>query len=464
MRTLRAMRLVAVSVVKNEADIIEAFVRHTLAWTDHHLVFDHDSTDGTREILQALQAAGLPVSVFRDDAQGHLQQARSNHLTRLAAQAHAADWILPLDSDEFLDGPGRAELEAALQHAGSGQAVSLPLLDYCACDSDDPAETNPALRLRHCRPAPSVTRKIFVPRALALDPTLIAGKGSHALYRGNEALASRPLPEVWQLAHFALRSPQQQVLRVVRAELQRLSRGRAAAGLDVHYRLGYQLLAEDPALFLQTVTSPATSLRERPLAYRGGSLRHTTPQDWSRVTRALLPYLEQLASSHGRLADETGFDVSPAAPADLTMHELTPAAPAPERSPTGGFAGFTALSGWGPAEGPVPEAFLPQFHWGYAPDTVLAVDAPIAGIGNFAADLLTYSENQAVTLELNGGKLHQLRFPRTNQRERISVSLPLRAGRNELRLHYTQHLASPHDPRALAVIFLSLRVTPPNPS
>jgi hypothetical protein len=42
------MRLVAVSVVKNEADIIEAFVRHTRAWVDHHLIFDHDSTDGTR--------------------------------------------------------------------------------------------------------------------------------------------------------------------------------------------------------------------------------------------------------------------------------------------------------------------------------------------------------------------------------------------------------------------------------
>jgi len=48
------MRLVAVSIVKNEADIIEPFVRHTLAWVDHHLVFDHDSTDGTREILGAL--------------------------------------------------------------------------------------------------------------------------------------------------------------------------------------------------------------------------------------------------------------------------------------------------------------------------------------------------------------------------------------------------------------------------
>src|SRR5688572_29754160 len=130
------MRLVAVSIVKNEADIIEAFVRHTLAWVDHHLVFDHDSTDGTREILQALQAEGLPLTLFRDDAPGHLQQARSNHLTRLAAESYDADWILPLDTDEVLCGPGRTELEQALQQAGPGQPASLPLLDYCATEED----------------------------------------------------------------------------------------------------------------------------------------------------------------------------------------------------------------------------------------------------------------------------------------------------------------------------------------
>lgn len=464
MRTLRAMRLVAVSVVKNEADIIEAFVRHTLAWTDHHLIFDHDSTDGTREILQALQAEGLPVSLFRDDQPGHLQQARSNHLMRLAAQARDADWILPLDADEFIDGPGRPELEAALQQVGSTQSVSLPLLDYCASDQDAPTELNPVLRLRYCRHAPSVTRKIFVPRALALDPALSAGKGSHALYRGTEALPAQPLPDGWHLAHLALRSARQQVLRVVRAELQRMSRGRAAAGLDVHYRLGYQLLAEEPELFLSTSITPASALRERPLTYRGGALKHTAPQDWSRVARSLLPYLEQLATSHGRLADETGFDISPPAPADLIIREI-PIASASSRSagsPVPAFSGFKALSGWGPAEGPVPEAFLPQFHWGYAPATVLAIETPVAGTGQLSADLLTYSDHQAICIELNGVSLSQFAVPRTNQRERVSAALPLRVGRNELRLSYSQHLASPHDPRALAAIFLSLRVTPPN--
>ena len=123
------MRLIAVSIVKNEADIIEAFVRHTLAWVDHHLVFDHASTDGTRQILGVLQAEGLPLTLFTDDALGNLQQTRSNHLTRLAAEQYAADWILPLDADEILSGPGRAALEQGLRFFETASPASLPLLE-----------------------------------------------------------------------------------------------------------------------------------------------------------------------------------------------------------------------------------------------------------------------------------------------------------------------------------------------
>jgi len=456
------MRLVAVSIVRNEADIIEAFVRHTLAWVDHHLVFDHDSTDGTREILGALQREGLPLTLFTDDAPGHLQQARSNHLMRLAVSAHGADWVLPLDADEILTGPDRAALEQSLAGAGADRPVSLPLVNYYPTAGDDPAVINPVQRLRHCQVQPSSTRKILVPRPLALDSALAAGKGSHALYRGAELLPDRPLPPAWQLAHLALRSPQHQVLRVVRAELQRQSRGRAAAGLDVHYRLGYQLLAESPELFLATVSGPASALRLQPINYRGGQLKHTAAQDWSRVARALLPYLDQLASSHGRLADAAGFDVAAPAGTGSVIRELTAAdlPPSPAVGTTSAFAGFIAREGWGPLEGPVPEAFLPPFHWGYAPATVLTVATPAGQPARLLAEVLTYSENQVVTLELNGAPVLQHAFGRINQKETLSVPLLLRSGDNELVLRYREGLRAAHDPRSLAVIFLSLQILP----
>jgi hypothetical protein len=456
------MRLVAVSVVKNEADIIEPFVRHTLAWADRHLVFDHDSTDGTREILTALRREGLPVALFCDDAPGHLQQARSNYLTRIAAEVHGADWVLPLDADEILCGPGRGELESALTRAGPGAPVSLPLLDYCTTPSDDATEGNPVLRLRHCQQQPSPTRKIFLPRPLALDRELITGKGSHAIYRGGDALHNEALPEGFLLAHLALRSPEHQVLRVVRAELQRLSRGRVGAGLDIHYRLGYQLLAENPELFFTTVCPPAANLRLHPIDYRGGPLKHVQPNGWSRVARALGPYLEQLAVSHGHLADVAGVDIAPANPSDLHIREIAPEALANDRSSETRqpFAGFTALHGWGYQEGPVPEAFLPVFHWGYAPATTLAVDSARGGSARAVMEMLTYSDDQVMEVELNGQPVGRQLFPHLNQKERLSLQLELRPGRNELVLRYRQGLVAAHDPRRLAAIFLRLQVIP----
>lgn len=457
------MRLVAVSVVKNEADIIEAFVRHTQAWVDHHLVFDHESSDGTRTILRQLQAEGVPLTLFCDDAPGHRQQARSNFLTRLAAEKFGADWILPLDADEILCGSDRAALEHALARVSAAQPASLPLREYHASTADDASIANPVLRLTHCQASTSPTRKVFVPRALALDPAVSAGKGTHALFRGAVALADQHLPAVFELAHLAQRSPEHQVLRVIRAELQRLSRGRAAAGLDLHYRLGYQLLAEDPALFFATACAPVPSDVQRPIAYRGTPLRYPPASDgWTRVARALLPYLEQLAVSHGRLADAAGFDVANPAETDTSIRELPAMATLPpvQVGSDAAFVGFQAVHGWGDTEGPVPEAFLPRFHWGFAPTTTLRITAAQAGAARLVAEVLTYSEGQVVTVELNGQSVLEHTFGRINQKETISADLHLGSGENTLSFHYRHGLVAPHDPRKLAVIFLSLRVAP----
>ena len=120
------MRLVAVSIVKNEADIIEAFVRHTHAWVDHHLVFDHDSTDGTREILQALRAEGLPLELFTDDAIGKLQQYRSNHLSRLAAGNAAPTGSSRWTRTRFSPDPAGPNLKRNWAGPPPGRAAACP--------------------------------------------------------------------------------------------------------------------------------------------------------------------------------------------------------------------------------------------------------------------------------------------------------------------------------------------------
>jgi hypothetical protein len=53
-----AMKIVGISMIRNDADIVEPFVRHTLRVLDHLFVIVHCPQDGTGAILSALHSAG----------------------------------------------------------------------------------------------------------------------------------------------------------------------------------------------------------------------------------------------------------------------------------------------------------------------------------------------------------------------------------------------------------------------
>jgi hypothetical protein len=76
------MRLGAAAIVRNEADIIEAFVRHNLTLVDRLAIIDHGSFDGTESVLAALVKDGLPLTVFRDDTVAFLQSEKLTPLVR----------------------------------------------------------------------------------------------------------------------------------------------------------------------------------------------------------------------------------------------------------------------------------------------------------------------------------------------------------------------------------------------
>ena len=91
--------------VKNEIDVIESVLRHTLAeGVEALFISDHMSTDGTWELLQEMER-GLPIFYLsRDDLSVFYQEDQMNAAARLAEFA-GADWIVPFDADEFFYAP-----------------------------------------------------------------------------------------------------------------------------------------------------------------------------------------------------------------------------------------------------------------------------------------------------------------------------------------------------------------------
>ncbi|MGN6846947.1 glycosyltransferase family 2 protein, partial [Neisseria sp. P0021.S005] len=95
-------KLISISMVRNENDVIESFVRHNLELMDEMHIIDHGSSDGTREILIQLKEEGLPVFIYQYQALKYNQEQLVNLLMKqLVAKDEAIDFVFPLDADEF---------------------------------------------------------------------------------------------------------------------------------------------------------------------------------------------------------------------------------------------------------------------------------------------------------------------------------------------------------------------------
>lgn len=111
------LMITAVVMVRDEEDILPAWLRHAAAVCDSILVVDHGSKDATPAILHGFAAAGMPLRIWRMDDPKHWHSAVSTALTRHAF-ASGADWVLPIDADEFVDVENRAHLRTLLDSHG----------------------------------------------------------------------------------------------------------------------------------------------------------------------------------------------------------------------------------------------------------------------------------------------------------------------------------------------------------
>lgn len=88
-------------LVRNEADIVDAQIAfHLHAGVDFVIATDNRSDDGTTEILERYERAGV-LRLLREDGDDMRQGEWVTRMARLAAAEHEAYWVVNSDADEF---------------------------------------------------------------------------------------------------------------------------------------------------------------------------------------------------------------------------------------------------------------------------------------------------------------------------------------------------------------------------
>ena len=105
------MKIYALSVVKNEADVIEANLIAASHWADKIFVWDNGSTDGTWEKVQAM--SNDIITPWKQDGQPFRDNLRHLIFNDLKHWAKPGDWwCFKFDADEFYADDPREFLKA----------------------------------------------------------------------------------------------------------------------------------------------------------------------------------------------------------------------------------------------------------------------------------------------------------------------------------------------------------------
>jgi len=234
-----------VMLVRNEADIIQANLRHHLSiGIDHILVVDNGSSDGTLQQLERLAETGRVHVSSRPGV--FLQSAMASNVAR-EAFLRGADWVIPIDADEFWHVPD-GTLRDVLDASGDAGVLEAEVVNFVQRRSQDELASDAILTMTRRPPSPiggsgEADRLVESGQIAFVEicyPPKCISRGSIALQiaQGNHSATGTYGPARATAAIRCLHAP----LRARAAlERQKLDRGRPAEEIEDYLRHTWQL-------------------------------------------------------------------------------------------------------------------------------------------------------------------------------------------------------------------------------
>lgn len=209
-------KIIAVSMAKNEADIIESFVRYYMTFVDGMIIVDHNSEDDTGKILNELKREYSSLVVEYLDTVEYAQYIVMTSLMDKAANEMGADWILPLDVDEYLIPKYGVDCRSLIREI-KDNVVSVDWIDHELVDTEYDRDKFLLNSLCNRSIKPNAMSKIIVNGRFVRNNKVRLVQGNHGLvtkaYNGVEDYISASRNTSLILAHYPHRSKEQFVCK-----------------------------------------------------------------------------------------------------------------------------------------------------------------------------------------------------------------------------------------------------------
>lgn len=297
------MKSVCLSVVRNEADVIEVFVRYHANIFDHVIVMEHHSKDGTADILDALVKEGLPLTILKSQAPYHAQGENMTFMLKETRQKYKPLVMMPLDADEFVVGDIK---RAAYEFLSPMSTLAVTWRNYAPTQLNNPHVLRDITH-RHSK-INIAQHKPLIPGIL-FDYDVHVKEGCHEVY-SSSAMVQLVMSNVIHLAHFPIRSSRQLTKKALVGWTAKLANP-ANNGLSPHWKMFFDKakkgnefsLTELQALSLGYSFDHSGEVAEMiddPVPYKDIDIKYSIADNYDAL-EALADASEILASQLGRV-------------------------------------------------------------------------------------------------------------------------------------------------------------------
>lgn len=260
------MKLISITTIKNEADIIESFIRYHAKIFDLMIILNNGSTDDSEDILNQLISEGLPVVTLMDTDKYFEPKIKYNFLLNKAFKEYGADIVCPLDADEFLTSTERHPREL-LENLPEKSYFTVKWKTYIPTEHDDENISFVPSRIKYIRDEDiEHLGKVVVSKELFENYGVGLSIGNHNLEVNNEF--KKEITNIkdskLRIAHFPLRTVNQTMAKVLTNYPNSLSRTVVNKNTSYHYVVMFNKIKSMGQLEMSDVTQFAKnySLRQ----------------------------------------------------------------------------------------------------------------------------------------------------------------------------------------------------------